>query len=79
MGSIRFTGMGGGAKERDGEGATAAALRAAALDRLRQAAASHDPERFEGLVWSALDLLDRARAVSGHRNGGPHPIASKEE
>ena len=43
--------------------ATAEALRAEALLRLRQAEESRDPLRFERLVWSALELLDRARTL----------------
>ena len=58
----------------------AAALRAAALDRLREAeTASRDPQRFERLVWSALDLLDRARNLSGDACGNPRPTPGKEE
>jgi aquaporin Z len=58
---------------------TAAALRAAALERLRQAGASRDPARFERLAWSALGLLDRARALSADAPDGPRPVPSKEE
>ncbi len=58
---------------------TVAALRAAALDRLREAEASRDARRFEGLVWSALDLLDRARALSAGPPGSPRPASNKEE
>jgi hypothetical protein len=55
-------------------------LRAAALDRLREAeAASRDPKRFERLVWSALDLLDRARTLSGDASGNPRPTPEKKE
>ena len=76
-------GMGEGGRARHGD-SSAAALRAAALDRLREAesAASRDPERFERLVWSALDLLDlldRARTLSGDATGNPRPFPGKEE
>jgi len=58
---------------------TAKALRAAALDLLRRAEAGRDARRFNRLVRSALDLLDRARGLSGHTSGNPRPFRSKEE
>jgi hypothetical protein len=73
-------GMDEGGRARDGDHTKAAALRAAALDRLWEAeAASRDPERFERLVWSALDLLDLARALPGDATGNPRPVPGKEE
>ena len=70
-------GEGGRARHQD---SSARALRAAALDRLREAeAASRDPKRFERLVWSALDLLDRARTLSGDASGNPRPAPEKKE
>ena len=69
------------ARNQDQGKETVAALRAAALDRLREAEASRSSRRFEGLVWSALDLLDRARALpTAGPAGSPRPVpADKKE
>ena len=71
-----------GARNQDQRKDAVAALRAAALDRLREAEASRGGRRFEGLVWSALDLLDRARTLSAAGPAGsprPVPTGKKEE
>jgi hypothetical protein len=72
--------MGDAERARNQDEETVAALRAAALDRLREAEASRGGRRFEGLVWSALDLLDRARALSAPQPAGsPRPATSNKE